>query len=108
MHVGAVTELPTSRHSVCGWLATQVCEASRYRVVEEEGQVFSLSDDIESTVTSRFKQVGLPGPARTVERCALSLQHSGRNFTRFRVEYDQPPADDRRRGEITYSSMSLE
>ena len=49
---------PTPRLSVCGWLAAQVCEAFRNRVMEEEGQVFSLSNDTESTMASMFKQVG--------------------------------------------------
>ena len=46
------------RLSVCGWLAARVCEALWYWVVKEVGQVFSLSNDIELTVTTRYKQGG--------------------------------------------------
>ena len=49
-----------------------MCEAVRHRVVEEEGQEFSLSDDIEPTVASRLKQLGKQGLAGTVDRCAPS------------------------------------
>ena len=35
------------------------------------------------------------------------LQHNGRNTVRFRVEYDKPLTDDRRR-ELTCSCSSLE
>ena len=86
---------PQPRLSVCGWHAARVCEALRHWVVREVGQVFSLSNDIESTVTS-------------VECCAPFQQHNGRNIVRFGVEDDQPPADDRRRGDATYSGSSLE
>ena len=40
------------RLSVCGWLAARVCEALRYRVMEEEGQEVSLSNDTVSAVAS--------------------------------------------------------
>ena len=68
---------------VCGW------HAARVWVVKEVGEAFSLSNDIESTVASRFKNGGWRGLAR---------QQSGRNTVRFGVERDQP-ADDRRRGD---------
>ena len=51
-----VTEPPQPRLSVCGWLAARVCEALWYWVVKEVGQVFSLPNDNESSVASRFKQ----------------------------------------------------
>ena len=53
----------SSRLSVCGWLAARVCEALRCRVVEEEGQAFSLSNDTDSAVASVLKQIG--GSLRT-------------------------------------------
>ena len=43
-----------------------------------------------------------------VGRCAAYQQHNGRNTVRFGVEHGQPPADDRRRGDVTYSGSSLE
>ena len=80
-----------------GGLRLGECEALRYTVMEEEGQVFSLSNDTESAVASTFQQVDWPGLASSVDRCAPSLRHN-----------DQPPADDRRRGENTYKGLSLE
>ena len=49
-----------------------MCEALRYWVAKEEGQVFSLSSDIGSTVTSRFKQFGKPGLAWQWDAAPLS------------------------------------
>ena len=63
LHAGGPSPSPSpppplhTRLSVCGRLAARVCEALPYWVVMENGQVFSLPDDIESTVASRFKQV---------------------------------------------------
>ena len=73
LHAGGLVRSSHTRVSVCGWPAALVCEALRHRVMEEEGQEFSLSYDTESAVASMFKQVGQPGLARTVDHCALSL-----------------------------------
>ena len=54
------------------WVARgRVCEALWYRVVKEVGQVFSLSNDIESTMASRFRRGGQCGLVRA-ERCTSS------------------------------------
>ena len=59
LHAGGPLPSLTSPASlVCGWLVSRVCEALWYWVVKELGLVFSLSNDIELIVASRYKQVG--------------------------------------------------
>ena len=57
LHAGGPLPSPSQPHlSVCQWLAARVCQALWRWVVKEEGLVFSLSNDIESTMASRFEQ----------------------------------------------------
>ena len=67
--------------------------------------MFSLSNDIESTVASRSKQGGwrgLAGQWNTV----LPFRRNGGSAVRFGMELDRPPADDRRRGESSCSGST--
>ena len=64
--------------------------------------------DTESAMTvcsSRLVSLVLPGRWITA---LLILKHNGRSLVRLHVEYDQPRADDGRRGENTYNGLPLE
>ena len=53
------------------------------RVDREVNQVFSTPNDIQPTVASRCKQVGVARSRLAVECCALLPQHTGRNTVRI-------------------------
>ena len=72
------------------------------------GQVISLSNDTDSIVASKFKQVLVVGPSQVVERHAPPLCVMEGVFIRFVMGCDQHLADDRRRGDVTYSNSPME
>ena len=82
-----------SRLSVCGWLAAPVCEALWYWVVMEE-----VRYSICQTTSKRPWPAGSSRAGSAVWLGRWSATHLPCNsmeevLFRFRVEYDQPPAD---------------
>ena len=72
--------------------------------LREAGQVISVSIDIGSTVTTRFKQDLAVRPSQAVERHAPPLCATEENIVLVDLGHDQPFADDRRRGAVTDSN----
>ena len=73
-------------------------------MVKDLGQVCSLSNDIELTVISSvISSVVL----LCSERLRSFQQRDGRNTLRSGVEHDQPPAEDRRRGDVKYGGFGV-
>ena len=77
-----------------GWLVARVREAL-------VGQAISLSNDISSTVASRFQHSWGKSGLATQWNAALFSRTQWKKHFRTVVEHVRPPADDRRRGDVT-------